>query len=1239
MLLNNACLEVSNISISSNVSVASFDNNNGDFPISEGVIIRSGEAQYTAGMYTGENISTQQNSNGDADLEEVANSSGQVADITDVAYLQFDFVPISNKLSFDFLLASNEYGEFQCISNDVLAFVLTNLNTGESNNIGLIPETPIPVSVKNIRDNAYNPECSSEYEEYFDVYNVDNPASSTLNMRGHTKVLNASSGLEVGAPYRIRFIIGDSNDPDYDSAIFLAAGSFETKVDLGEDFTLCGNESFTLDTEIDASVYSHTWKKDDEVIQGETSSSYTVTEGGTYSVTIANSDGSCVVTDEIVINHFLIGQPADLEFCKEASIQIRLRQIFTDEIALGEPLSIYDYVYYIGDEDYENQTNPVEDEDLGDTGIYNLNVDFEVITIYAIITSTDDSGCEEVISFDVIIHPLPEVEVEQESVIECTEYILPSLPDGYTYEGGYVAGDAIVETGSYLIITPPNQYGCTNYLAFTVQLIADFILPEFSCGEFVVPTPPEGTSFYTEIDGPYGGGEIIEPGTIYTEDVTIYFFAEIDGEICKNEAIVKTILPAPDLGPDETIINCNNESYTLPSLDTYGLPDSNIGYFLAPNGEGPELAEGDIIESSTIVYVYAQVGSCTDSKKIFVRIIPDYEDVDACGEYTLPYLPGNLYYHTEAAGEGQVIEADSTLTVSQTIYVYYFSSAEENCTDNLSFYLEVNQTPEVDSLQNAGLQCDADTYILPALQHGNYYTESNGEGVQLNEGDVIAEPQTIYIYNEEDGCSDETFFEVIDDPLPPIQNFADEYECNSYTLPEPTGGNFYTAPFGGGTQLQAGEEITETQLIYIYNDGGPGSPCYNQKEFTVNIVHVDVLGQVEDVDVCDQFILPTLNQGNYYTESDAGGTMLSSGTIITESQEIYIYAQESNNRITCTSETSFTVTVSQTPDLPGYNNVEACGSYTLPNLQEIADTNIGYYWEAGGNNPISSDEETFSTAGTFTVYVYAEAANNPQCFDEEEFEITIYPLLDFEVEGGVVCLDAETGDVVSPFLLQSGIDPTEFQIDWYLNGSLVHTGENYYAEEPGEYTVQTIKLTPEVGADCNYNPTTVTVIPSSQPEVKVKVSEDFAEVATISVEVVEGYGEYMYQLDNNFFQTSNYFYNVSSGTHTITVKGITGDCGETTVEVDVINYPRFFTPNQDGVNDTWNISDLKNNKEAVIYIHNRFGKLLTSFSPSRGFWDGTYNGKQMPSNDYWFKVEYVKDGKEKQFVANFTLKR
>ena len=67
--------------------------------------------------------------------------------------------------------------------------------------------------------------------------------------------------------------------------------------------------------------------------------------------------------------------------------------------------------------------------------------------------------------------------------------------------------------------------------------------------------------------------------------------------------------------------------------------------------------------------------------------------------------------------------------------------------------------------------------------------------------------------------------------------------------------------------------------------------------------------------------------------------------------------------------------------------------------------------------------------------------------------------------------------------------------------------------------------------------------------------------------------------------------------------------------------------------------DLKNNKEAVIYIHNRFGKLLTSFSPSRGFWDGTYNGKQMPSNDYWFKVEYVKDGKEKQFVANFTLKR
>jgi large repetitive protein len=83
----------------------------------------------------------------------------------------------------------------------------------------------------------------------------------------------------------------------------------------------------------------------------------------------------------------------------------------------------------------------------------------------------------------------------------------------------------------------------------------------------------------------------------------------------------------------------------------------------------------------------------------------------------------------------------------------------------------------------------------------------------------------------------------------------------------------------------------------------------------------------------------------------------------------------------------------------------------------------------------------------------------------------------------------------------------------------------------------------------------------------------------------------------------------------------------------------FFTPNNDGYHDTWNIIGIADNPTAKIYIFDRYGKLLKQLSPTGRGWDGTYNGRPMPSNDYWFRVEYREDGIEKEFRGHFTLKR
>lgn len=184
-------------------------------------------------------------------------------------------------------------------------------------------------------------------------------------------------------------------------------------------------------------------------------------------------------------------------------------------------------------------------------------------------------------------------------------------------------------------------------------------------------------------------------------------------------------------------------------------------------------------------------------------------------------------------------------------------------------------------------------------------------------------------------------------------------------------------------------------------------------------------------------------------------------------------------------------------------------------------------------------------------------------------------------------------------------------------------------------------FSPNPGQSCAPTDKTinVTVNPSNTiANISWTVTDAFAKNQIVTVTNPVGVN-YFYLMDAGPFQSSPVFENVSSGVHSITIIDDNGCSEFTNHEILVINYPKYFTPNGDTYNDRWNIFGLKDQLNSRIYIFDRFGKLIKDISPLESGWDGTYIGKPMPADDYWFTVKYNENGVVKEFKSHFALKR
>ena len=156
------------------------------------------------------------------------------------------------------------------------------------------------------------------------------------------------------------------------------------------------------------------------------------------------------------------------------------------------------------------------------------------------------------------------------------------------------------------------------------------------------------------------------------------------------------------------------------------------------------------------------------------------------------------------------------------------------------------------------------------------------------------------------------------------------------------------------------------------------------------------------------------------------------------------------------------------------------------------------------------------------------------------------------------------------------------------------------------------------------------------------VSSSFDDNQSIEVIASGGTAPYEYRLENRPWQDSPIFNNITGCFYVVFVREKTACNNQLATSVRLINHPVFFTPNNDGFNDIWKIKGVEEKSEAQITIYDRYGRIINTHKPNSNGdgWDGLYNGRKMPSTNYWFTIEYLDtENIPRVYRSHFSLNR
>ena len=411
---------------------------------------------------------------------------------------------------------------------------------------------------------------------------------------------------------------------------------------------------------------------------------------------------------------------------------------------------------------------------------------------------------------------------------------------------------------------------------------------------------------------------------------------------------------------------------------------------------------------------------------------------------------------------------------------------------------------------------------------------------------------------------------------------------------------------------------------YIVEFGTPSDPPLNIVA-TTSIFIPQIVSSV-NATICESgtaTISATANEGEIlWFETPTDENEVETGNSFTTpsltNTTIY-YVAASVNGCTTLPRTAVTVTVKPRPSIVSTTDDIVCsGTATL--TATASQGEVFWYDSLVSTTPIfvGNSYVTLDLTSSTTYYVSANINGCETAIRTPVNAILDETIPDFEIPLNryVLCEDIDS------IVLQTRNPQGNYAYVWKKDDvTLSETSSSISVTSEGNYYVSAVSE-----AGCISDEKLIVVTKSSIATITkddVIITDDSNNNSIQVANPNLGIGSYEFAIDDEFgnYTDVGFFQNLSPGIHTLFVRDKLG-CGVASYQFSILAYPKFFTPNGDGVNDFWTINGFDTAFYTIskISIFDRFGKLIYQIEQNSQGWNGDYQGKKLPSNTYWFRV-------------------